>query len=125
VIDTDNMVNLDANALGATINTPGLYEIVVYLYGLTATSGSDLTVITTLTLNPANSGINGVAMNSLGMGYSAFIDDILVTPQIHFLLPIEAGQSTSITITTGGTVGDSVTFTYAMMSLSWMADLPS
>lgn len=124
VVDTDNMVDLTLNPLGFTIHTPGLYEFVVYLFGLTATSGSDLTIQTTLNLSPSNPGINGVFANSLSMGYQASIDDILVTPQIHFMLPVFAEQVATVLITTGGTVGDSVTFSYAMMAATWMADLP-
>lgn len=124
VVDTDDMANLDVNNTGFTVQTPGLYQVVVYLFGLTQTAGSDMGINVTFSLSPASPPINGISNGSLQTTYGATFDDILVTPQIHMTIPFFAGQISSLVITTGADAADSVTFSYAMMAATWMADLP-
>lgn len=125
VVDTDSMADLDNLPTGFTVNTPGLYEVVVYLFGVTETLGSSMGINVTFSLNPVNPGLNGVQQNSIMTTYLAVIADIQVTPQIHMVIPFFAGQVGSVAVSTGGSVGDYIQFSYAMVGATWMADLPT
>lgn len=124
VVDTNDMADLGVNQLGFTVRTAGVYEIVCYLIGTTDTTASDLSTNMSIRFSSPNFSGNGITISSLGTNFVAGVVDSIVTLQIHFAMPLNTGQSSSILIQTGGDAADRVNFTYAMCAASWLADLP-
>lgn len=124
VADTNNMADLSVNQLGFTVRTSGIYEVVCYLIGTTDTTASDLSVTMTQSFSAPVYSNNGITIPSLGTNFLAGVVDSIVTLQIHFAVPLNTGQSTTLGINTGGDINDRINFTYAFCAASWLAELP-
>lgn len=125
VVDTDDMADLDSSPLGFTVNTPGLYEVVCYLFGTAENpAGPSLSVTMILSMGPPYYINGGVSVGAAVMGYSINLTNAQVTPQIHTVLPLQAGQASSISVGASGVTTDRVNFEYALCSAAWIADLP-
>lgn len=124
VVDTDNMANLDENNNGFTIVTPGLYEILFYAIGLTETAGSNISSLPSIRFTPSNVAYAPVSQNELTMDFNVQVDDVIVTPQIQQVLPLQAGQLASTVLDISGTNPNTITYSYIMVSATWIGDLP-
>lgn len=124
VVDTDNMANLDQNNNAFVINTSGLYEVVFYATGVTNTSGSNITSVSTIRFTPLNLNYAPVNVNELVMDFSVQVDDVILTPQIQQVLPLLAGQTASTFFDISGSAPDTIIYNYVMVSATWIGDLP-
>ena len=120
--DTDDMVNLDEDSSGFVVNTAGLYVIFGYAIGVTTTVSGNMAINYSATLSPPNAIPNTV--NSLSVGRSAIPDDVAQTVNVHFTIPVLAGQTITAQLTTGGSVGDFMTFSKISLGAAWIGDLP-
>lgn len=123
-MDTDSMVNLDATPSGFVINTPGLYQIFGWVIGLTDMSGGTIEVSATITLTPTSLAYGTPSVNQLNTDFELITQDVLATPNIHMVLPLQAGQSLFMTIGGGGSAGSTVLFGQVSLGAAWMGDLP-
>lgn len=122
-MDTDGMVDLDVNRSGFTVNTPGLYTIFGWTIGQTDTSGGSITSRMTATVSPLIAAYP-INIEVLDTDFSVIVQDVLVTPNIHMMLPIQAGQSLTLKLSGGGTSGNTIDYTQVSFGIAWMGDLP-
>lgn len=121
-MDTDNMVNLDANPNGFYVNTSGLYTVFGYAFGSVTITGAfsatlDLDFIPSSSAYPAN-------YNSLFVNHSINFTGALLGMNIHFTVPLFAGQQVIANINCGGTANDSITLSQVSLGVAWMGGLP-
>lgn len=122
-IDTDEMVDLDANNNGFAIQTDGLYTIFGYAFGTTNTSGSSISTVLTLRFIP-NMSVYPNSFNTLFVNRDTQVQDTTQAANIHFTVPLFAGQFVTATITGGGTVNDTITYSKISLGAAWMGGLP-
>jgi hypothetical protein len=122
-IDTDEMVDLDANNNGFTINTDGLYTVFSYAFGTTNTSGSSISSNLDIDFIP-NMSVYPFSFNSLFVNRDTQVQDTTQAVNIHFTVPLFAGQFVTCTISGGGVVNDTITYSKVSLGVAWMGGLP-
>ncbi len=126
-VDTDNMVNLDVEADGFTINTPGLYNFWIFATGTTSTNlgaGQSMEGRVNLSLEglPAIYGL--ATISEMTASWESFVNDVRIATNGSFVLAATAGTIVRASISGSGIVADSVTYTQVSMGASWIGDLP-
>jgi hypothetical protein len=87
-------------------------------------SGGTIEVSATITLTPTSLAYGTPSVNQLNTDFELITQDVLATPNIHMVLPLQAGQSLFMTIGGGGSAGSTVLFGQVSLGAAWMGDLP-
>lgn len=124
-IDTDNMVNLDANASGFLFNTPGLYLIWAWAQATTVTApGNSIGGLMEFELTPFNTAYGLATLNAVQASWESFVQNSPITANIHMVLPVQEASTSFLRFSVSGVVGDTVTYTQMSVGAAWMAELP-
>lgn len=122
-IDTDQMVNLDTNSGGFTIQTDGLYVVFAYAFGVANGVANGVSSILDVDFIPINSSYPN-SFTTLFTNRTPLVVDVAQTNNIHFTVPLFAGQFIRPTLDVGGTVGDFITYSQISLGVAWMGGLP-
>lgn len=124
-IDTDSMVDLSVNPSGVKINTSGLYMIFGYLLGTTNTTvGNSAELKMAIELLPNSIDYGAATINDIDHDYEQALGSVLMTPGVHMVLPIAAGQTVFASTGGGGFANDVHTITQASLGVAWLGEMP-
>lgn len=124
-VDTDNMVDLDANPSAITVTRSGLYQLTAYATGTwdrigAGTGAARMTVL----VNPVTLVMGLATASTYSCNRAVYLDLETVSPAIQVTIALVAGQVLTASFSGSGVTTDVATYTKAMMSLTWVGDLP-
>jgi len=125
-VDTDDMADLDANASALTVSRSGLYQLTAYatgVYDRVGGAGQSALRMTVFIL-PSILIMGSATASNYSSNKVVYIDLEAASPAIQVVVPMLAGQQAIANVTGSGTSTDVMTYSKAMMALTWVGDLP-
>lgn len=125
VVDTDNMVSLDAEPTAIQINQSGLYQVFFSFRGLASIATAPNTVQVSATLQVSTAApYPNLFTNAIIAGGTAHQNGAFLTVNASSVWPLTAGQVLTLDTIGNGTVNDGANWSAIAMGAAWMGELP-
>ena len=124
-VDTDNMVDLDANPSAINVTRSGLYQLTAYATGVWDRIGVNTGAARMIVfVNPVTLVMGLATASNYSCDRALYLDLEVVSPAIQVTLALVAGQVLTASFSGSGVTTDVNTYSKAMMALTWVGDLP-